>query len=81
MKFVNKPHLSAKKIAKIQFGDPQRSFDCIILELRDSGAIIQVEPNATAPEKFRLISSALDLNRLCEVIGRQEQKIGVNFIS
>ncbi|MGT2488570.1 hypothetical protein ACU4GA_27010 [Methylobacterium oryzae CBMB20] len=48
----------AFKTGQIFFGDPQECCDCLIWELRTSGARIEVQPEARPPHAVRLISIA-----------------------
>ncbi|MEE7451054.1 hypothetical protein MRF4_26480 [Methylobacterium radiotolerans] len=69
----------AFKTGQIFFGDPQECCDCLIWELRTSGARIEVQPEARPPHAVRLISIALLLNQACEVVAREGRKIELRF--
>ncbi|SDA11311.1 hypothetical protein SAMN02799622_00574 [Methylobacterium sp. UNC378MF] len=75
------PWRPAFKTGQIFFGDPQECCDCLIWELRTSGARIEVQPEAMPPRAVRLISIALFLNQPCEVVARDGRKMELRFSS
>lgn len=64
--------------AKIIFNDGHSVFDCIVRNLSDTGAMIQIENPLSAPNSFDL---KLSDNRLlgCQVRWRKINSIGVQF--
>ncbi|SEO27428.1 hypothetical protein SAMN02799625_02866 [Methylobacterium sp. UNC300MFChir4.1] len=69
----------AFKTGQIFFGHPQECCDCLIWELRTSGARIEVQPEAVPPQAVRLVSIALLLNQPCEVVAREGRTIELRF--
>lgn len=69
----------AFKTGQIFFGHPQECCDCLIWELRTSGARIEVQPEAVPPQAVRLVSIALLLNQACEVVAREGRTIELRF--
>jgi len=65
--------------AKIIFNDGRSVFDCIVRNLSDTGAMIQIENPLSTPNTFTL---QLSDNRLlaCEVRWRKINSIGVQFL-
>ncbi|MDP4005124.1 PilZ domain-containing protein [Methylobacterium sp. NEAU K] len=76
----NEPRSHALKTGQLAFGHPQEHCDCLVWDIARSGAMIELEPDMTAPETFRLISTGLSLNQLCEVVWRDGQKLGLKFV-
>ncbi|AYG67174.1 MULTISPECIES: PilZ domain-containing protein [unclassified Rhizobium] len=65
--------------AKIIFNDGRSVFDCIVKNLSDTGAMIQIENPLAAPNAFNL---QFPDDRLlpCEVRWRKINSIGVEFV-
>ncbi|MFK0162055.1 PilZ domain-containing protein [Rhizobium sp. NPDC090279] len=65
--------------AKIIFNDGHSVFDCLVKNLSDTGAMIQIENPLSAPNAFNL---RLSDNRLmaCEVRWRKINSMGVQFV-
>ncbi|WP_267550481.1 PilZ domain-containing protein [Rhizobium rhizogenes] len=65
--------------AKIIFNDGRSVYDCIVRNLSDTGAMIQIENPLSAPSSFNL---QLADNRLmaCEVRWRKINSLGVQFM-
>ncbi|MGH1574312.1 PilZ domain-containing protein [Methylobacterium sp. P31] len=76
----NDPRNPALMAGQIAFGDPPGCCDCLVWDIARSGAMIEVEDDMPPPEQFRLISTGLALNQLCEVVWREDRKVGVKFI-
>jgi hypothetical protein len=74
------PRSHALKTGQVSFGDPQECCDCLVWDIARSGAMIEVEPGTNPPEEFRLISTGLSLNQLCEIVWRDGRKIGLRFV-
>lgn len=72
---------AALKTGQIYFGDPQERRDCLVWDLKKSGAMIEVTSDAGPLQTLRLISAALYVNQLCEVVWRDGRKIGLKFAS
>ncbi|MER2265765.1 hypothetical protein [Methylobacterium oxalidis] len=52
---------------------------CLVWELTGDGAIIEIEPEAFAPDGFRLESPDLSLDETCRVTHRAGRKLTVRF--
>ncbi|MBA9063358.1 alkylhydroperoxidase/carboxymuconolactone decarboxylase family protein YurZ [Methylobacterium fujisawaense] len=78
---LDEPWRPAFKTGQIFFGRPLECCDCLIWELRASGAMIELHPEAMPPHTLRLISIALLLNQPCEVVGRDGRRIELRFSS
>ncbi|MFS8044442.1 PilZ domain-containing protein [Rhizobium sp. BR 314] len=65
--------------AKIIFNDGHSVYDCLVRNLSDTGAMIQIENPLAAPNAFDL---QLSDNRLltCEVRWRKINSMGVQFV-
>ena len=62
--------------------NPERGpgMDCIIRNLSDTGACLEIESERVPDSKFRLVIKPELLVRNCEVAWRKPQKIGVRFL-
>ena len=56
------------------------SIECIIRNLSDAGACLEVDGKLVPQDQFSLVIRPEYLNRRCEVAWRKPQKIGVRFI-
>lgn len=54
--------------------------DCVIRNLSDNGACLEVESSIVNQDRFRLVILPEFLSRTCEVAWRKPQKIGVRFV-
>jgi len=57
------------------------SIDCIIRNLTDGGACIEVDSKLVRTDQFRLVIHPEYLNRLCDVVWREPKRIGVKFVA
>lgn len=65
--------------AKIVFNDGRSIFDCLVRNLSDTGAMIQIENPLAAPDSFSL---QLSDHRLlaCKVRWRKINSMGIEFV-
>ncbi|WP_426435896.1 PilZ domain-containing protein [Bradyrhizobium genosp. P] len=63
--------------ALIRFGD--LSMSCVLRDVSDTGAAVQVAAQSEVPDEFRLIVPR-STTFLCRVIWRQGALIGVSFV-
>ncbi|AWN41401.1 hypothetical protein [Methylobacterium durans] len=63
----------------IQCATGADGLECLVWELTVDGAIIEIEPQAVAPNLFRLQSPALALDETCRVTHREGRKLTVRF--
>jgi hypothetical protein len=53
--------------------------DCIVRNLSDTGAAIQLVDPASTPDAFQLLIKPEMIKRTCNVVWRSETRIGVRF--
>ena len=73
------PRLRTIKGGTIMFGSAA-SVDCIIRNMSDTGASLEVENPAGIPDEFTLLIRPEIIKRSCHVAWRRERRIGVRFI-
>ena len=54
--------------------------DCVVRNISDTGALLELKSHAGIPDKFTLIIKPEYLKRSCEVVWRSARNIGVKFI-
>jgi hypothetical protein len=64
-------------MALIRFGDV--SISCVIRNLTNAGAALDVGPHSAVPDQFTLIVLAKMQISSCTVVWRKERRIGVSF--
>ncbi|GEP02322.1 PilZ domain-containing protein [Methylobacterium oxalidis] len=52
---------------------------CLVWNMSEAGALIEVEPPCTAPDAFELVVHADGVVRSCFVVRRTGQRLGVAF--
>jgi PAS domain-containing protein len=67
------------KPAKIVFNDRQSVIDCLVRNLSDTGACLEVTSQAGVPPVFELQIESESSNRRCQLIWQSDNKIGVGF--
>jgi hypothetical protein len=67
------------KTGQIYFGDPKERCGCPIWNLNKGGALIEVASDGPIPQKLRLISAALEVDKLCHVVSHDGRKISLKF--
>jgi hypothetical protein len=72
------PRLRTLKGGTIMFGSAA-SVDCIIRNMSDTGASLEVENPAGIPDEFTLLIRPEIIKRSCHVVWRTERRIGVRF--
>ena len=66
--------------ARMNFGDGSEPHPCGILDISNGGARLHVHAPDNVPDTFRiLLSSHGTAFRLCEVVRRTDNEIGVRF--
>jgi hypothetical protein len=53
---------------------------CVVLDISASGARIDVPSNAAVPVTFKLVIDLEGTERLCQMVWRRENSMGVRFI-
>jgi PilZ domain len=64
--------------AVIKFGD--RRIDCLVRNLSETGAAIEVPNQPGIPAQFELSITRLGLIMSCRVVWRKDHRIGVAFV-
>jgi hypothetical protein len=67
----------AMDMALIRFGE--MSVSCVISNLTDEGAALDVGPQSDIPDQFTLIVMAKKKIYSCNIIWRKNRRIGVSF--
>lgn len=70
---------SRLKTGQIYFGNSGEHCSCLIWYRNPIEALIEVTSDAPFPQRLRLMSAALGVNRLCRVIWREGRKVRVRF--
>jgi hypothetical protein len=65
------------KAGTIEFGGG--GIDCMVRNISDAGAALDVTSPVGIPEHFTLIVTADGLHKSCHVIWRKQKRIGVAF--
>jgi hypothetical protein len=82
------PSLNQKRVAprhrtfkggKIRFRALGASIDCVIRNLSETGACLQVESQSGIPDTFELFTTEDRSVRTCRVVWRSANRIGVAF--
>ncbi len=53
---------------------------CVILDVSNSGARLDVPATATVPQRFKLMIDSDGSERICDVVWRRENAIGIRFV-
>ena len=72
------PRVPAQIPAKIVF-DCFSAVDCVIRDLSDGGARLELQPAGLVPRIFELVADGPDGFRTCEVVWRARDRVGVSF--
>jgi hypothetical protein len=54
--------------------------DCVVRNISDTGALLEIKSHVGIPDKFALIIKPDYLTRSCEVVWRSARNIGVKFV-
>jgi PilZ domain len=73
------PRHRTYKAAHIAFVGRAATIDCVVRNLSDTGAILEVASPIGIPDAFDLVFKGDDPARPCRVTWRKETKIGVEF--
>jgi hypothetical protein len=65
------------KAGTIAFGGS--TISCMVRNLANTGAMLEVISQASIPHQFTLVLSADRSNRRCHVVWRKDKRIGVTF--
>ncbi len=72
------PRLRTLKGGSILFA-PDSAIDCVIRNMSETGAALEVENDYGIPDKFTLLIKPERIKRNCDVAWRSGKKIGVRF--
>jgi hypothetical protein len=72
------PRYLVSEDAVIEFDD--RRIDCLVRNLSETGAAIEVPNQPGIPVRFELTILRLGLNLCCRVVWRKDHRIGVAFV-
>jgi hypothetical protein len=64
---------------KLIFNRPLTVIDCMVRDLSDNGACLEMSQPVQVPDVFELIIKPSSKRRLCGVVWRAEKRIGVEF--
>lgn len=67
--------------AWIVFAPGQSPYRCMLFDISASGARIQFDDNLKPPIEFTLLMSAKGKRRNCRVIWRDQESVGVEFLT
>jgi hypothetical protein len=67
------------KAAMIQF--PGGAFSCVVRDLSDVGALLEVPGQIGIPHEFSLSIPTAELQRPCRAVWRSAKGIGIAFVS
>lgn len=73
------PRQRTYKGGRINF-DRGPGIDCVIRNLSDTGACLEIESTSVPADEFKLVIKPEFLIRNCQVAWRKPQKIGVRFV-
>jgi PilZ domain len=78
--FERRKHVrpASNEPAQIIVDEPDSTMDCIIRDLSDDGACVEVSNTLLIPSLFKLVLSS-GATRFCRVAWRTQNKIGVRF--
>lgn len=74
-----KPRLRTLKSGSISF-DYASGIDCIIRNLSEAGACLEVDTPVGVPNAFTLIIKPELIKRQCQIAWRKARRIGVRFV-
>ena len=71
------PRKRVLKAGVIEFGGG--GIDCTVRNLSDTGAALSVESPVGIPTEFNLVVASDEISRMCRVVWRKENRIGISF--
>jgi len=74
----NRPRHRVMKPGKIGFNGS--GIECLVCNVSQSGAAIEIKGTICIPESFNLIIDSERINKNCRVVWRKYQRLGVTFI-
>lgn len=77
----SEPRRRVARSATISAHDAPSPVPCVVLDISNGGARLDVHHSASIPQRFRLVIDLEGTERTCEVVWRRENSIGVKFIT
>lgn len=71
------PRKRVLKAGTIEFGGG--GIDCTVRNLSDTGASVSIESLVGIPDEFNLVVASDRVSRMCRVVWRKENRIGISF--
>ena len=68
------------KGGRIITAQPPAEKDCLIRNLSDFGACLEIDSSLISADEFNLVIKPENFIRICRVAWRKPQKIGVRFV-
>jgi hypothetical protein len=59
--------------------DDKSTIDCVVRDLSNAGAALEIESPIGIPDRFTLITKADRAKRSCHVVWRSVRRIGIKF--
>jgi hypothetical protein len=73
------PRFKTYKAAQIVFNGRWSTFDCLVRNLSDQGACLEIPSTADIPVKFSMMSKLEKTEQTCSLIWRTKDHVGVAF--
>lgn len=77
----SEPRRRVARSATISAHDAPSPVPCVVLDISNGGARLDVHHSASIPQRFRLVIDLEGTERTCEVVWRRENSVGVKFIT
>ena len=73
------PREKTYKAARIAFGGRRAVITCLVRNLSDTGACLGLGEPTEIPDEFNLVFDSGEPSRMCQVVWRRQNRIGVTF--
>ncbi len=77
----SEPRRRVARSATISAHDAPSPVPCVVLDISNGGARLDVHHLASIPQRFRLVIDLEGTERTCQVVWRRENSVGVKFIN
>ncbi len=74
------PRRRTLKGATIVFGDGNFTVKCLVKNVSETGALLDMESTSEVPNQFRLVFDDRSTDRRCNVAWRSSKRLGVTFV-
>ena len=68
-----------RTLGKIIFPKPLSVIDCVVHDISEGGACLELPGSASTPDAFELIIQPDPMRRACSVVWRLEKRMGIEF--